>query len=36
MFGPQFIAAPEDMRDTSDSTYTITDTWHFFAPMDPH
>ena len=30
MIGPEFVTAIEHMRDTSELTYKITDTWHFY------
>jgi hypothetical protein len=30
MVGPEFVAALDHMRDTSELPYTITDTWHFY------
>ena len=30
MIGPEYVAALEHMRDTSELTYKITDLWHFY------
>ena len=30
MIGPEYVAALEHMRDTSELTYKLTDTWNFY------
>ena len=33
MFGPEFVEALEVMRENSETTYTITEPWHFYRPL---